>query len=303
MGYILKIFLAKLNFFFRIVSLRKSQLEFINDITLEMQVLENLKKYVKNLEFDNSITCNTSDDKIIWQLWLQGDNLAPPIVKACFDSIKQNMQGYKIVVLNEDSVHQYIEIPDIILKKREEGIISNAHYSDIIRTFLLAKFGGIWIDSTVYLSGTIDNLLSGELFLFSTPTVELRGLGGLVASSWFIYSKRGNVIFNYLQQVLIRYWESENKISHYYLFHFIFASLLNEYKICSEEWNKVPYISSIPPHYMQKILDSQFDPVIYESIINMSNIHKLTHYSDKAKYTFNSNSLYNFIISKYEKNN
>ncbi len=45
-----------------------------------------------------------------------------------------------------------MNIPNSIVSKWKSNVISDTHFSDIIRTELLIKYGGTWIDSTVYVN-------------------------------------------------------------------------------------------------------------------------------------------------------
>ena len=68
------------------------------------------------------------------------------------DIVNQGLAQGKISIpsadLTKNNFKQYIELPDYIEKKFEKGKISMAHFSDLLRISLLAKWGGMWIDST-----------------------------------------------------------------------------------------------------------------------------------------------------------
>lgn len=48
----------------------------------------------------------------------------------------------------------------------EKGIITNTHFSDLLRIELLINHGGLWLDATTYLTGTLPNYISENDFLF-----------------------------------------------------------------------------------------------------------------------------------------
>ena len=60
------------------------------------------------------------DDKNekIFTLWLQGEDNAPPLVKACFRSVRRNCTQ-ELIVLDEKTVFDYITLPDYIMEKRK----------------------------------------------------------------------------------------------------------------------------------------------------------------------------------------
>lgn len=88
----------------------------------------------------------------IWVCWLQGEENAPELVKKCIASIRANANGHKVNVITEDNLSEFIQIPDYIIRNVAENKLSRTSYSDIIRSFLLAEYGGIWIDATFFIT-------------------------------------------------------------------------------------------------------------------------------------------------------
>ena len=88
----------------------------------------------------------------IWFCWLQGLEQAPPLVKLCYEALGQKLPDREIVVIDAKNVFDYITLPEEIVEKWKRGIIGPAHFSDLIRLELLVRYGGYWIDATVYLS-------------------------------------------------------------------------------------------------------------------------------------------------------
>jgi hypothetical protein len=109
------------------------------------------------------------DKKYMWTCWFQGYDNAPPIVKACINSMYKYSDGYEVIVLTEETISDYVSMPDFIIEKYKAGIISPAHFSDLLRTLLLITYGGIWLDATVLLTGNIPHyLLSSDFFVFQS---------------------------------------------------------------------------------------------------------------------------------------
>ena len=73
----------------------------------------------------------------------------PDVAKACLNSIKMHADRHPVIVITEANHGDYVDLPDYIRTKVKQGKISLTHLSDILRMALLAKHGGIWIDSTV----------------------------------------------------------------------------------------------------------------------------------------------------------
>ena len=63
----------------------------------------------------------------------------------CF-GVKRAVDGVKEDVKNLD---KYIHLPNYILEKYKQGIITKPHFSDIIWIELLIKYGGTWVDASI----------------------------------------------------------------------------------------------------------------------------------------------------------
>lgn len=127
----------------------------IREVQLEDRAYRILKKKYGSL-ISNSFDKSYLSEKVpkqIWICWFQGMENAPDLVKSCYKSVKREFPEYKITVLTAKSIQQYVTIPEEILYKWNKGIINNANFSDVLRVEILSKYGGIWLDATVYCTG------------------------------------------------------------------------------------------------------------------------------------------------------
>lgn len=91
--------------------------------------------------------------KIIWSGWLQGPEQAPELVKICCRSQKMSFPDYEQRILTADNYHKWVELPGNIEQKFCEGRIPPALFSDLLRLSVLKRYGGVWMDASVYCSG------------------------------------------------------------------------------------------------------------------------------------------------------
>lgn len=213
----------------------------------------------------------------VWWCWLQGEENAPPVVKACLESLRKNLPGKNIIVLSEENLWNYVDFPDYISEKYRKGIISKAHFSDLLRIQLLAQRGGTWIDSTVYCTGFPGYLFNTPLFAFKEKE---RGDPAIAASSWLLAAEKGNPIITLTRNLLFLYWKNHSHLYHYFLLHFFFTMATEAYQ---EEWDSVPFFSNLPPHILQRELFAPYSQERFRQIQRMSDIHKLSHKYDKSK--------------------
>jgi hypothetical protein len=154
---------------FLILPKNKTGLELLREsINLKSYLKLKNKLKIKNIKKDES-KINNEKEKIICFCWLQGVDEAPLLVKRCYENIQKFCFDYKINFIDSKNFSQYTNIPDYIISKWNKGIISNTHFSDILRINLLAEQGGTWIDSTVLLTAKIpQDIENSSLFMFRT---------------------------------------------------------------------------------------------------------------------------------------
>lgn len=183
---------------------------------------------------------------VIWVFWLQGIEDAPQLVQDCIRQMKKWAVGYDVRVVTAENMANYVEIPDYIMQKLKDGIITYTHFSDILRIFLLAKHGGIWMDSTVLLTGPIPAYVTeGPLFFFQSP----RASGNLHAgSSWLIAAGPHHPVVENVVTLLSRYWERETTLRDYFLFHDFVTMVAQDSEQGRKAMQQMPYVSNVLPH-------------------------------------------------------
>ncbi|CBL21499.1 Capsular polysaccharide synthesis protein [Ruminococcus sp. SR1/5] len=73
--------------------------------------------------------------------------------------------NFEVIELNENNLFEYVKLPDKIVNMWKQKKITNANFSDLCRIALLADYGGLWIDATVFLTGKIDEkILQSDIF-------------------------------------------------------------------------------------------------------------------------------------------
>lgn len=230
------------------------------------------KKYSKKIGKVQFNKYSENQEECVYICWLQGIENAPELVQSCYQSMKHHITDKKIVVITAENYSQYVTLPDFIIEKWKKGIISNTHFSDILRLELLIEHGGIWLDSTVYLTDSLPSYITdSELFVYRAGwfDYELVNMG-----SWLIRSTPNNIILNETQNLLFKYWESHNYICQYFLLHLFFKMVCEEY---TDEWSNVPYFNQIDQHLLAQEINKKFDEKRFNQIKSITSVHKLTN--------------------------
>ena len=202
---------------------------------------ENLRKYtyVLNRKIVRNVSQNPYPNKI-WFYWSDGVKDAPKIVHICLKSIKKYIPNMEIVLVDKNNVKKYVKLPKHILQKYEKKIICEAHFSDIVRVNLLNKYGGLWLDSTIFLTGALPrDIFKAEFFAPSlcdinpkkSPGFKYRSLllPGVFCNYLMYASKPHNYVVECMVAFLNEYWKDRNWAD-YFLFYEFTAVAIEEDK-------------------------------------------------------------------------
>ena len=276
--------------------------------------LKYLQQYIYALNNNLEIKISDNYAQPIWQLWLQGRENIPALIKICMDSVRKYNPDRNIIILTKDNLRNYVDLPEYIWQKYEAGIITHTHFSDIIRFYLLYKYGGTWADATVLMTSSMPDFIKNtDLFVFKDLTSSLikpettleqfviinnmRDFGPWTNSVSFIHAKRGNELIEKNLKLMYEYWKYENKMYDYLLVSYFFTLVIFSSKKTKEDFIKVPYIISTNEYgAMQGCLYEHFDKEMIKQILNLTPIHKLT-YKNSDKNIF-EDSLLNEILKQ-----
>lgn len=282
---------------FNFIDNRKNYLR--NECTYYWKAYNYLKnKYVKKIKGMEKQEGTGKFSNKIWWCWLQGEENCPPLQKACLESLRKNLKDREIIVINKDNLYEYIDMPEYIKEKYRKKIISNTHFSDLVRLQLLTKYGGTWIDSTAYCTGDDKELFDKPLFVYKNlnsiwyANKNKFDMEPIVADNWFITSEIGNPILTMVRDLLFDYWKNYNYLVDYFIFHYFFTMVVR-YKY-SEEFDKISLKSHLIPHLLQFVCFETYNQKKAYDIFNQSTFHKLTHKVDLEN--IKEDSYYNMII-------
>lgn len=239
------------------------------------------RKYLKKLERMPVTTGSGKYSNKVWWCWLQGEENCPKLQQKCLKSLRENLHDRNIIVITNQNLHDYIELPTYIIDKHNRGLISDTHFSDLIRLQLLIQYGGTWIDSSVYCTGYDKTLFDRPLFVYKNlnyiwyahknqPDQE-----PLIADSWLITSEIHSPTLIAVRDLLFDYWKNHDTLIDYFLIHYFFT-LVVQYKY-KPDFDKVPPRSHLTPHLLQYEWLNEYNAEKITDILQQSPFHKLTH--------------------------
>jgi hypothetical protein len=246
-----------------------------------------------------SVTDNSfhSIPPYIWVCWWDGIADAPDIVKICFNSVQKNAVSYKVRLVTKNNFHDFCSIPKYILEKFEKGIISKTHFSDILRMALLAEHGGLWLDATILVTGTIHRK---DISFFTIK----REYGGESVSrqrwtGFCIGGNKNNILFEFATFFFFEYWKKYSSLIDYFLIDYAIAVAYDFIPKIKDMIDKVP-LNNQHLYLIQNNLEYKVDHKIFSLIAKDTIFNKLTWKEKHMVFTSDGNlTFYGYILNNY----
>lgn len=263
-------------------------------------VLEHLTKHYlpiieKYKRMPHELPPPLTKDSKIWVCWFQGEENMPPVVKQCYKLLLQNSNEHEVILLTHENIGDYVEIPKDIYDKVHSGKMLPAHFSDILRMCLLAKYGGLWVDSTYWITKPID--IDGNSFysLKQVDNEEIHVCKALWACNC-LGSSRNYYIFEFVRDCLLDFYLGNSSMKEYFLFDYIFLIAYNSFPDFKVVIDNMPYRS---PDILkvQYSLFEPYDKEAMERIIQDNIMLKLTYRIDETKKPKSCYTNYDYFMS------
>jgi hypothetical protein len=214
--------------------------------------------------------------KIIYSLWLQGQDKAPDLVRLNFSRWATLNPHYRLRILDRKDV-------DLLLRGSGLPIdtLAPQALSDILRTRLLLDEGGIWADASVFPIRPLDEWIPGILTRSGFFAFERPGPDRLI-SSWFLASTPANLILRELWKEIGRYWSKPRQLLRgipadpmacvspegaaasdsypYYWFHYLFQHLVENRPEVAALWSDCVKSPAELPSRLQRLFKENKRP-------------------------------------------
>lgn len=228
--------------------------------------------------YNHTVINNQSDmSDCIWICWWQGLDQAPDIVKKCVDSIKVNAGSHRVIIITEDNYKDYVQFPDWLEKKKEKGIISRTHYSDLLRLELLAEHGGIWLDSTFFcVSNEIEKYFEMPVWSIKRPDYGHSSVAcGYFANYSFGCTFENRDVFMRIRDYAFQYWQMNDFMIDYLFLDYLVVLAQKNNSNIDKAFKTIP--SNNPNcDELFKVLGKPFDEKKWDELKKDTALFKLT---------------------------
>ena len=235
------------------------------------------------------------ENKIIWQYWGQGltEQELPEIIRLCFESVDKYKEDYLVIRLNDQTISDYIDLPAFVWQKRENPEFTRTFFSDLLRLALLNVYGGVWLDATVLLTGTLpESFRKLDYFMYQRSEEEehkrywestyayywgwYRGFKVRMLSSVF-FAKKNNALTAALLDLMLYYWKTQNHLLNYFCFQILYNELITGELAQSQ----CPIVSDSIPHLLQTKVNGGGGFITKDDLEQVT-IHKMAYLNDEA---------------------
>ena len=223
-------------------------------------------------------------DAPIWVCWWTGEESAPPLVKQCIRSIRCCSGTHPVNLITQDTYQNFLQIPEHILKKVRDKSICLANFSDYLRFSLLADYGGLWLDATIFCQNTLPEEY------FSRPVFTCKGVvgnGHYVSNyrwtSFCFGGHQGQLLFRWMQDAFDAYWRHHTTAIDYLLVDYLIAVAYESVPAIREALDAVPENN---PHRdeLQAAMNAALPAAQFDAIVQPNTwLYKLSwreHYSE-----------------------
>ena len=251
-----------------------------------------------------SVTHKDNDIPAIWTMWWQGTENLPDIVKICFSSVKKYCGIHPVKVLTRENFRDYVNLPDYIFEKVDSGAMTLTHLSDITRFYLLYHYGGLWLDSTVYITNGIpESVFDAEYYSVKrrlTPKST-----GVAQAKWtnFIHAaKKGGILCGFVLDFFLEYWRTQEKLIDYFLIDYAVKIAYDELPECRKIIDAVPYVN-YDMYFLESIMNREWSAELWEKVKSASNISKLNwRKPGRQKTLLGRETVYSHLLAEAERN-
>ena len=240
----------------------------------------------------------------VWCCWWQGVEQMPEIVRMCHERLKQVLPKDKaqLHIITLDNYQQYVELPAHMIEKFNQKIITMTTMSDVLRFALLEKYGGYWLDATVFFTDDIPGeFFSGDFhcqrMASNRDPVERQACRG----NWCGFSMAGprhSIVFQFMNEAFSRWWAHYDTIIDYVLIDYMLWTGFKSVPKIHEVIDKVPD-NNEEIFEMYQVLNQPYTPELLDRLTRHNVMHKLTYKMDLLKETPDGQqTLYGYLLEQ-----
>lgn len=154
----------------------------------------------------------------IWVLWWSGEDTMPAMICLCHASKKRHCGNHPLILLNQYNIRDYVDFPAEIWQQYEKGMLRIQHLADMIRVQLIRRYGGLWLDASVFCGQDIpESCFERSLFSLRGQS-DPRFVSDNQWTTFVIGGYRNNILCCFLDDFFQEYCLTQKRFIDYYMF-------------------------------------------------------------------------------------
>lgn len=235
----------------------------------------------------------------VWTMWWQGEENVPEVVDMCLASMKRYKGNHPLRIITKNNYSDYLSLPDYIFEKVNSGAITLTHFSDIVRFFLLHEYGGLWLDSTIFVTGGIpEDIFKLDYYTVRRPFPEKNY--NIVKNRWtnFLHaSRKGNLLCKFVLNFFLEYWKTHGILIDYFLIDYALYIAYTEIPQCRAILDSVPMVN-YDIYRLESLLNDKWDVEVFRAVERDTHFSKLTNKRKFKKYRFGHETFYGRLCAE-----
>lgn len=236
---------------------------------------EIIRKYKNNFSAD--LEGNIS--KQIWMFWWDGKEQMPEVVRLCVNRMQKEFSGFQITILDASNLKEYISLPDYVFKAIEDKKLSLTHLSDITRMSILAKYGGIWMDATIFpllgFSKWCEDHLTNNIVTGKREENNNLFVSDYKWTTYFCGGKKNFLLFSFVRDMLLKCVEQKKPFVDYYYMDYSIALAYREFDLVRRNVDSMEY-NNQNAEKMLKIINEKYEKEVFEQYCQNTYFFKLS---------------------------
>lgn len=222
-------------------------------------------------------------ERRIWVFWGQGEDNMPILIRSCYRQLTSLNEN--VTLVTQQNLSEYLDIPEIIYRKVETGRISWAHFSDIIRNSLLAKYGGLWLDATIWTTRPFPFEDFAHLSFYSANSkipVTDRSTRFWTSFEWnwsswcMLANNKNTLLFSFVSRMLIELAKNEPFLLDYVLIDYLIYYACRHFPQVGKamtECSKIPFANR---GKLADLMNRPFNEAEYQALTATDYVFKLS---------------------------
>ena len=259
-----------------------------------------VKVYQKEIYIPAEEMASAFDKVPVWCCWWQGVEKMPELVKMCNERLRQVIPPQaRICMITFENYKDYVQFPDHIIQKFQDGKISMTALSDILRVALLSEYGGFWIDATVFVSGEFPSEFITRNFYTQRMYDPEKWMHEACKGRWcgfMMAGSRGNLIFRFLRDAFYQWWMDHDCVIDYVILDYFLLAAYHNIPVVKKMIDSVSD-NNVDVFEMYKKLHLPYSGELLRQLTRTTVMHKLTYKIDLYKTTPDGNeTLYAHLL-------